>query len=297
MANLTTQQTKPIPSSLKFIFGGSAGMGACLFVQPFDLIKNRMQLSGEGGSQKQYKSSIHAAKTIIKNEGLVSIYTGLSAGLLRQGTYTTSRMGIYQTLFDKFSQNRHLGFMEKFGIGIAAGGVSAFIGTPAEVALIRMTADGKLPPAERRCYKNAFNALYRICKEESVSTLWKGAGPTVARAMVVNGSQLASYSQTKEALIQNFNFKDGVGLHFCASIFAGLVTAIASLPIDIVKTRVQKATGSTNAFKIFVDIIRVEGTLALWKGFTPYFSKLGPSTILTFIFLEQLNSLYKKLNS
>lgn len=36
-----------------------------------------------------------------------------------------------------------------------------------------MTADGKLPPAERRGYKNVFNALVRIVKEEGVGTLWK----------------------------------------------------------------------------------------------------------------------------
>ena len=67
-----------------------------------------------------------------------------------------------------------------------AGGIAAYIGTPAEVALIRMTADGRLPIAERRGYKNVFNAIYRISTEESVLTLWKGATPTVARAMVVN---------------------------------------------------------------------------------------------------------------
>jgi solute carrier family 25 oxoglutarate transporter 11 len=36
-----------------------------------------------------------------------------------------------------------------------------------------MTADGRLPPAERRGYTNVFNALYRIATEESVVTLWK----------------------------------------------------------------------------------------------------------------------------
>jgi solute carrier family 25 oxoglutarate transporter 11 len=43
-----------------------------------------------------------------------------------------------------------LGFFAKASIGIFSGGVAAYIGTPAEVALIRMTADGKLPPAEKR---------------------------------------------------------------------------------------------------------------------------------------------------
>ena len=177
-----------------------------------------------------------------------------------------------------------------------------------------MTADGKLPPAERRGYKNAFNALYRISKEESVATLWKGAGPTVIRAMVVNGAQLASYSQTKEVLVKSTYFNEGIFLHFVASMISGLVTTIASMPVDIVKTRVQKSSEATNAVKIFVDVIKNEGLFSLWKGFTPYYARLGkfdyifwwlfyyliikfhqkgPHTVLTFIFLEQFNVFYK----
>ena len=34
-------------------------------------------------------------------------------------------------------------FFMKMGLGITAGGIGAFVGTPAEVALIRMTADGR----------------------------------------------------------------------------------------------------------------------------------------------------------
>jgi solute carrier family 25 oxoglutarate transporter 11 len=42
-------------------------------------------------------------------------------------------------------------------------------------------------------------------------------------------------------------------------------------------------------------VVRQEGVLALWKGFFPYYSRLGPHTVLTFIFLEQLNKLYARL--
>lgn len=72
---------------------------------------------------------------------------------------------------------------------------------PLQVALIRMTADGKLPAAERRNYSSVFNALARITKEEGILTLWRGAIPTMGRAAVVNAAQLASYSQAKEALM------------------------------------------------------------------------------------------------
>lgn len=57
--------------------------------------------------------------------------------------------------------------------GMTAGAVGAFIGTPAEISLIRMTADGRLPLNERRGYTSVFNALSRIIKEEGISTLWR----------------------------------------------------------------------------------------------------------------------------
>lgn len=86
-------------------------------------------------------------------------------------------------------------FVTKAGLGMIAGMCGAFVGTPAEVSLIRMTSDGRLPLAERRNYKSVVDALARIVKEEGVATLWRGAIPTMGRAMVVNAAQLASYSQ------------------------------------------------------------------------------------------------------
>lgn len=74
-----------------------------MFVQPLDLVKNRMQLSGMGGKTKEYRTSFHAFTTILRNEGVVAMYSGLSAGLLRQATYTTTRLGVYTWLFENFT--------------------------------------------------------------------------------------------------------------------------------------------------------------------------------------------------
>ena len=43
---------------------------------------------------------------------------------------------------------------------------------------------------------------------------------------------------------------------------------------------------------VWSKLIRNEGVLSLWKGFTPYYARIGPHTVLTFIFLEQLRKLY-----
>ena len=54
----------------------SPRMGATVFVQPLDLVKNRMQLSGEGAKTREYKTSFHALLSILRAEGLRGIYTG-----------------------------------------------------------------------------------------------------------------------------------------------------------------------------------------------------------------------------
>jgi len=289
-----------IPKPVKFLFGGLSGMGATCFVQPLDLVKTRMQVAKSTGGAKV--SSISVLMGVAKNEGIATLYNGLSAGLLRQATYTTTRLGIYTWLFEKFSSpdGKPPGFLMKAGMGMAAGASGAFVGTPAEVALIRMTSDGSLPKEMQRNYKSVVDALVRIYKEEGLSTLWRGATPTMGRAMVVNAAQLATYSQAKQFILGTGYIKDGIFCHFVSSMISGLVTTIASMPVDIAKTRLQsmKYVDGKPEYKGAVDVltkvVKNEGIFALWKGFTPYYFRLGPHTVITFIILEQANIAYKK---
>lgn len=273
-------------------------MGATMVVQPMDLLKNRMQVLGKGASLTQ------VTKSIIRTEGVMALYTGLSAGLFRQATYTTTRLGVYNSLSENMASadGKPLPFWKKAFMGVTAGACGAFVGTPSEVALIRMSVDGSLPAESRRGYKNVFNALARITKEEGIFALWRGVMPTVGRAMVVNAAQLASYDQAKQFFTSTVGFRDGIGLHFCASMVSGLVTTLASMPVDIAKTRIQNmrtVNGKpeySGALDVIQKVIRNEGVFSLWKGFLPYYSRLGPHTVLTFILLEQLRGVYKAMS-
>jgi len=282
-----------IPKYARFIMGGSAGMMATSIVQPLDLVKTRMQLAGIGGQVQN--STLRTLIGVIRNEGVFALYNGLSAGLLRQATYTTTRLGIFTSLVDTYKgSDGNITFLQKVAFGMSAGGIGAFVGTPAELALIRMTSDGRLPKAEQRGYKNVVDALYRVIKEEGVLTLWRGCLPTIIRAVFVNAAQLATYSQAKQFLLTTSYFDDNIGCHFAASMISGLATTWASLPPDIVKTRIQsmKIIDGVPEYKggmdAFVKIVKTEGVLSLWKGFTPCYFRIGPHTVLTFIFLEQM---------
>lgn len=139
-----------------------------------------------------------------------------------------------------------------------------------------------------------------MAREEGVATLWRGTTPTVARAMVLNAAQLGGYAQAKETLKATGWFGDTYYLHFAASLIAAVVCTAVSIPIDISKTRLQtmkKLPDGTYPYRGTLDVmskvVRSEGLFALWKGFTPYFLRLGPHTIITFMLLEQMRKYFR----
>jgi solute carrier family 25 oxoglutarate transporter 11 len=65
-----------IPRRANFVLGGLAGCSAVFITQPLDLIKNRMQLSGEGGAVREHKTSLHAISRVVRGEGILGLYNG-----------------------------------------------------------------------------------------------------------------------------------------------------------------------------------------------------------------------------
>ena len=51
-------------------------MAATVVVHPLDLLKNRMQLSGEGGGARAHRTVGHAAMSVFKTEGASGLYKG-----------------------------------------------------------------------------------------------------------------------------------------------------------------------------------------------------------------------------
>ncbi|KAL6195021.1 hypothetical protein ACLB2K_030643 [Fragaria x ananassa] len=284
------------PTVKPFVNGGASGMLATCVIQPIDMIKVRIQL-GQG-------SAGQVARTMIKEEGFGSLYKGLSAGLLRQATYTTARLGSFRILTNKAieaNDGKPLPLYQKALCGLTAGAIGATVGSPADLALIRMQADATLPLAQRRNYTNAFHALGRIVTDEGVLALWKGAGPTVVRAMALNMGMLASYDQGVEF------FKDTLGCGEAttvlgASSVSGFFAAACSLPFDYVKTQIQKmqpdAEGKfpyTGSFDCAVKTLKAGGPLKFYTGFPVYCVRIAPHVMMTWIFLNQLQKLEKKV--
>ncbi|XP_031472887.1 mitochondrial dicarboxylate/tricarboxylate transporter DTC-like [Nymphaea colorata] len=279
-----------------FVNGGMSGMLATCVIQPIDMIKVRIQL-GQG-------SGLHVAKTMLREEGMGAFYKGLSAGLLRQATYTTARLGSFRVLTNKAvaaNDGKPLPLYQKALCGLTAGAIGACVGSPADLALIRMQADATLPVAQRRNYTNAFHALYRIVSDEGVLALWKGAGPTVVRAMALNMGMLASYDQSVEFFRDNLGFSE-VSTVIGASAVSGFFASACSLPFDYVKTQIQKmqpdATGKypyTGSFDCAMKTLKSGGPFKFYTGFPVYCVRIAPHVMMTWIFLNQIQKFEKTI--
>lgn len=64
---------------------------------------------------------------------------------------------------------------QKAGAGLAAGGLGALVGSPADLSLIRMQSDATLPPEKRRNYTGAPLSCERACTRLSLLLLTRPA--------------------------------------------------------------------------------------------------------------------------
>lgn len=273
-------------AALPFINGGLAGMTATTVIQPVDMIKVRLQLAGEGVKTGPKPTVASVTREVVASGRVLDLYTGLSAGLLRQAVYTTARLGFFDTFMKSLSaraesKGTKVGFGERASAGLAAGGLAAFVGNPADLALIRMQSDGLKPVEKRANYKSVIDALARISKSEGVTALWAGCYPTVVRAMALNFGQLAFFSEAKSQL-------KGTSLSprsqtLTASAVAGFFASFFSLPFDFVKTRLQKQTKAPDGtvpykgmFDCFKKVAAEEGLLRFYRGFGTYYFRIAP---------------------
>ncbi|KAG5543864.1 hypothetical protein RHGRI_016579 [Rhododendron griersonianum] len=288
-----------------FVEGGIASIIAGCSTHPLDLIKVRMQLQGENHAAPNPNHHIQLRPAFAFNSTTI---TAPGGHLLHMPSPPPPpKAGPVSVGLKIFQTEGVAGFSPASPppssarlSGLIAGGIGAAVGNPADVAMVRMQADGRLPASQRRNYKSVVDAISQMAKQEGVTSLWRGSSLTVNRAMIVTASQLASYDQFKETILEKGLMKDGLGTHVTASFAAGFVASVASNPVDVIKTRVMNmrvepgmAAPYSGALDCALKTVRAEGPMALYKGFIPTISRQGPFTVVLFVTLEQVRKLLK----
>ncbi|NXD41735.1 DIC protein, partial [Copsychus sechellarum] len=252
-------------------------------------IKAALEAAG-GTTQQEVKMRMTGmAMHVIRTDGFLALYNGLSASLCRQMTYSLTRFGIYE------SAKKHLGqggqgpppFYQKVLVAAAGGLAGGFVGTPADMVNVRSVLPAR--PGLLTCvYAHALDGMYRVLREEGVKKLFAGASVAAPRGALVTIGQLSCYDQAKQLVLATGLLSDNVFTHFLSSFIAGLCATFLCQPLDVLKTRLMNSHGEYRGVVHCAMETAKLGPLAFYKGFVPAAVRLVPQTVLTFIFLEQL---------
>uniref|UniRef100_A0A8W8MU63 Uncharacterized protein n=1 Tax=Magallana gigas TaxID=29159 RepID=A0A8W8MU63_MAGGI len=145
---------------VEFFLAGLAGCGACLFTNPLEVVKIRMQLQGELKARGQAtivyrpeidslnvytnkllnkiqgyctRNALHGLYTIAKSEGLTGIQKGLVPGLWYQMTMNGLRLGTFQILTNLGYTTTPTGeysIPRNIAASAVAGGLATWVGSP-----------------------------------------------------------------------------------------------------------------------------------------------------------------------
>ncbi len=177
-----------------------------------------------------------------------------------------------------------------------SGFLGGLAGNPSDVLNVRMQHDAALPASQRRNYANALDGLIRMTREEGPRSLFRGVWPNSLRAVLMTASQLASYDFLKTFLVRHGGMReDHWTAHLAASAGAGFVATTVCSPVDVIKTRIMSAEGRGGMLSLLRGWWRNEGVGWVFRGWVPSFVRLGPHTVVTFLFLEQHKRIWRTL--
>ena len=236
---------------------------SAVVTHPIDTLKVRLQTAVDAPSAASLVSHL-------RQPG--ALYRGMASSVIRNGVFVTTKMYTYSAL------KRHIHhdtFLAKLGTGMSAGLVGAVVGTPFDMATVRIQKD----PRKYGCMHEALHSVYR---ERGVFGLWTGLYYTSTRAMVVTACQFGVFDQMRQELE-----KRGCGeseRFVGGAIASAVVTAVVSNPIDVCKSRVM-SSGDMEASSV-LRIVAAEGLGALWKGCAASTARQIPLNLTRFGLLD-----------
>ncbi|KAI9668680.1 MAG: mitochondrial aspartate-glutamate transporter agc1 [Trizodia sp. TS-e1964] len=179
--------------------GGLAGACQVIFTNPLEIVKIRLQVQGEIAKTVDGVPP-RSAIWIVKNLGLVGLYKGASACLLRDvpfsAIYFTSYNHLKRDYFGE-SQTNKLGVLQLLTAGAMAGMPAAYLTTPCDVIKTRLQVEARKGETK---YHNLRHCASTIFKEEGMKAFFKGGPARILRSSPQFGFTLAAYEVLQNLL-------------------------------------------------------------------------------------------------
>jgi hypothetical protein len=282
--------------AFKTVLAGSvAGISGTLVCHPMDTVRTRLQTAPVG----TFTGAADCVVKCVRNEGPFALYKGLLMPLLAQGVYKSVIFSTYNMAQDALRgtgstqpDQRHL-----FACGFLAGGVNSFVVTPVELLRNRLMVQ-----YSRERHVGPLSMMRGIVKEHGLSGMWKGQLLTLLRDSIGVGCWYSAYEVVIAHLKQRSRANGGDGnvgalSLLVAGAMAGISYWAAVLPVDTVKSLVQtdmegRYTGMADCVR---QVVRQEGVLRLYRGWSVAMSRGIPSSSVTFLVYGKLTPIIDEL--
>ncbi|KAF5316725.1 hypothetical protein D9619_006828 [Psilocybe cf. subviscida] len=267
---------------------GSAKLIASLITYPHEVLRTRLRQPSVNGVVK-YTGLMQTLKLIIAEEGVRTLYGGLTAHLLRVVPNAAVMFSIYEGM---------LAWGTRLG-----GCAGAIVTSPFDVVKTRLQSDlfrqkhtvvSVVGQGGSMVMTRPTNLLYHfvetgyiirdIYREESVRALFKGLGPTLVGVVPARSINFFTYGNGKRFIAKEFNNgQENSWVHLSAAALAGVTTSSATNPIWVVKTRLQLAQGDRKvlggSWMCIKRILREEGVRGFYKGLSASYLGVAEGTI------------------
>ncbi|XP_047169622.1 solute carrier family 25 member 44-like [Vigna umbellata] len=313
----------------KFFFLGAALFSGVSFtLYPMVVLKTRQQVSSSRFS------CLNMSCAIMRFEGLRGFYKGFGTSLMG----TIPARALYMGSLEVTKSNvgtafLELGFSETTAVAVAnatAGVTSAMaaqlVWTPVDVVSQRLMVQGSggsktiLANLNSESYRNGFDAFRKILCADGARGFYRGFGISILTYAPSNAFWWTSYSMVHRLIWSAFgsylskgksesndnlsgvrpNSKTMVAVQGLSAVMASGVSAIVTMPLDTIKTRLQVLDNEEHGRRrplTFVQTVRnlvKEGGLpACYRGLGPRWASMSLSAttmITTYEFLKRMST-------
>ncbi|CAN1275668.1 Mitochondrial uncoupling protein 1 [Linum perenne] len=174
-----------VPLSKKILAALTTGAVGISIANPTDLVKVRLQSEGKlaPGVPRRYSGAINAYSTILKQEGVRALWTGVGPNIARNAIINAAELASYD-------QVKEDNAVTHLFAGLGAGFFAVCIGSPVDVVKSRMMGDPS--------YKSTIDCFVKTLKNDGPLAFYKGFIPNFGRLGSWNVIMFLTLEQAKK---------------------------------------------------------------------------------------------------